>query len=186
MGGPGGVKTLKSRLRRLPVTKVKATWNAAVRNPMFLPIVLTVALLIINWILQPNLFKPAVFRMNMLTFSPLMLVAAGQAIIMISGNLDLSVGYGVSLINVMIATRMTQEQGWNSLIIFLALLMAIAMGLINGSLVAYFKIPSFIATFASSFVWFGVGIIFAPIPGGDVTRRFINFFKVLKEVFVDF
>lgn len=144
---------------------------------MFLPIALTAALLVINWILQPNLFKPAVFRMNMLTFSPLMLVAAGQAIIMISGNLDLSVGYGVSLINVMIATRMTQDAGFNSLLIFLVLLAAIGMGLLNGALVAYFKVPSFIGTFASSFVWFGIAIIFAPIPGGDVTRRFINFFK---------
>lgn len=163
--------------RRTAVSKLKAAWRTAVGNTMFLPIVLTVVLLIINWILQPNLFKPAVFRMNMLTFSPLMLVAAGQAIIMISGNLDLSVGYGVSLINVLIATRMSQEQGWNSLIIFLALLAAIAMGLVNGSLVAYFKVPSFIATFASSFVWFGLAIVIAPIPGGDVTRRFINFFK---------
>jgi ribose transport system permease protein len=51
------------------------------------------------------------------------------------------------------------------------------MGLANGTLVAYFKVPSFIGTFASSFVWLGVAIMFAPIPGGDVTRNFINFFK---------
>lgn len=159
------------------MTNIKTAWSGTVRNTIFLPVMLTVVLFIINWILQPNLFNPAVFRMNMLTFSPLILVAAGQAIIMISGNLDLSVGYGVSLINVIIATNMTDMPGRNALIIVFALGAAIAMGLINGTLVAYFNVPSFIGTFASSFVWLGIAILFAPIPGGDVTRNFINFFK---------
>lgn len=171
------MKRILSSGRVLHMNKVKAAWGTAVKNTMFLPVLLTVALFIINWILQPNLFRPAVFRMNMLTFSPLILVAAGQGIIMISGNLDLSVGYGVSLINVIVATRMTDDPSWNALIIFLALVAAIAMGLVNGVLVGYFNIPSFIATFASSFVWLGIAIVFAPIPGGDVTRNFINFFK---------
>ncbi len=159
------------------MTNIKSAWTAAVRKPIFLPAILTVVLFIINWMLQPNLFNPAVFRMNMLTFSPLILIAAGQAIIMISGNLDLSVGYGVSLINVIIATKMTDVPGHNALIIIFALGAAVAMGLVNGTLVAYFNVPSFIGTFASSFVWLGIAIMFAPIPGGDVTRKFINFFK---------
>ena len=138
---------------------------------------LVASLLIINWILQPNLFKPAVFRMNMLTFSPLILVAAGQAIIMIGGNLDLSVGYGVSLINVILAKGMTTEFGHNAMIMIVALAAAITMAVANGVLVGYLNVPSFIGTFASSFVWYGVAIMVCPVPGGRIPRPFTQFFK---------
>jgi ribose transport system permease protein len=144
---------------------------------MFLPVALVVALFIINWILQPTLFRPAVFRINMLTFSPLMLMAAGQAIIMIGGNLDLSVGFGVSLINVIVASQVADSIGRNALVLVIALAAAVAMGIINGVIVGYLRVPSFIGTFASSWVWYGVAIMVRPTPGGDVTRGFIRFFK---------
>ena len=50
------------------MNKLKSAWASALKNPVFLPAVLLLALVAINWILQPNLFKPAVFRINMLTF----------------------------------------------------------------------------------------------------------------------
>lgn len=159
------------------MNRLKTAWAAALKSPMFLPTALVVSLLIFNWVLQPNLFKPAVFRMNILTFSPLILVAAGQAIIMIGGNLDLSVGYGVSLINVIIAKGMTDNPAFNALILLVALAAAIVMAVANGALVGYLRVPSFIGTFASSFVWYGVAIMICPVPGGDVPRSFTKFFK---------
>jgi len=162
------------------MNKLRTSWNAFLKNPVFLPAVLLLSLVIVNWILQPNLFRAAVFRINILTFSPLILVAAGQAIIMISGNLDLSVGYGVSLINCIIATYMfvdPAEPLRNALVLLLALAAAIAMGIANGILVGYLKVPSFIGTFASSFVWLGIAIVVRPVPGGAVPRSFTTFFK---------
>jgi ribose transport system permease protein len=159
------------------MNRIRAVWNAALKHTMFIPALLVISLIIINWALQPNLFKPAVFRMNILTFSPLILVAAGQAIIMICGNLDLSVGYGVSLINVILAKGMTTELGRNAMVMMVALAVAITMGIINGVLVGYLRVPSLIGTFASSFVWYGVAIMVCPIPGGRIPRPFTQFFK---------
>jgi ribose transport system permease protein len=162
------------------MSKAGSLWSAASRSPVFLPAALLLALVAANWILQPNLFQAAVVRINILTFSPLILVAAGQAIIMISGNLDLSVGYGVSLINCLLATYMAVEPPdplRNALVFAAAFAAAIAMGLANGVLVGYLKVPSFIGTFASSFVWLGVSIMVRPTPGGEVPRALTAFVK---------
>ena len=162
------------------MNRIRSLRGAAMRSPLFLPAVLVVALVLINWILQPNLFRPAVFRINMLTFSPLILVALGQAIIMISGNLDLSVGYGVSLINCILATYMAVDPVdpvRNAVVLLIALAASVFMGVANGVLVGYLKVPSFIGTFASSFVWLGIAIMVRPNPGGSVPRAFTTVLK---------
>lgn len=162
------------------MTMVKTAWGRVSRSPAFLPLVLLVGLVIANWILQPNLFSGPVFRLNILTFSPLILIASGQAIIMISGNLDLSVGYGASLINCILATYMVVDPVdplRNTIVFAVALVVAIAMGVSNGILVGYLKVPSFIATFASSFVWLGLAIMVRPTPGGNIPRSMMAFLK---------
>jgi ribose transport system permease protein len=150
------------------------------RSTLFLPAVLLTSLLLINWLLQPNFFAPHVVRLNILTFSSLCLVAMGQAIIMIGGNLDLSVGSGLSLINCVIAMNMSMEPEMavhNGLVLGVAFVIAIVMGIINGCIVGYLKVPSFIATFATAFIWWGVAIKVCPVPGGAVPGSFTKFFK---------
>jgi ribose transport system permease protein len=150
------------------------------RNPLFMPLLLTLVLVVVNLVLQPNFLEARVIRLNVLTFSPLILVAMGQAIILIGGNLDLSVGFGVSLLNCFVAINMSLDKGMaghNALVLATGLVIAVAMGLVNGVIVGMFKVPSFIATFATSFIWLGIAIMIAPIPGGAVTPRFAQFFK---------
>jgi ribose transport system permease protein len=162
------------------MNRISTTWGKFSKSPVMLPFILMVALVLINWVLQPNLFHGPVFRINILTFSPLMLIAAGQAIIMISGNLDLSVGFGASLINCVLATFMTVDPVdpvRNGLVIIAGLLVAVAMGVANGFLVGYLKVPSFIGTFASSFVWLGLAIMVRPTPGGSIPRSMMTTLK---------
>ena len=52
------------------MNKIRNPWSVASRNPVFLPAVLLVALVIVNWILQPNLFNAPVFRINILPSPP--------------------------------------------------------------------------------------------------------------------
>jgi len=137
-------------MRSLTINK-----NNIMKNSLFLPVILFLVMILINSVMQPNLFKASVIRSNILTFSPLILVAMGQSIIMIAGNLDLSVGFGVSLLNCFLAMTLRVEPGqggYNTLILGLGLLIAVVMGVVNGFIVGYLKIPSFIATFATSFI----------------------------------
>lgn len=150
------------------------------KSTLFLPTVILIVMVLINWIMQPNLFSVYVIKANTMTFSPLIFVAIGQAIIMISGNLDLSVGYGLSLLNCFLAMNMSTEAGaggYNILILAAGLCIAAVIGAVNGFIVGYTKVPSFIATFATSFIWWGIAIMICPVPGGAIPRSLTKFFK---------
>ncbi len=162
------------------MNSLKSRYQSFSRNPVFMPLLITLVLILFNLVLQPSFLEARVIRLNVLTFSPLMLVAMGQAIILIGGNLDLSVGFGVSLLNCFVAINMSLEPGMaghNALVLAAGLVIAVSMGLVNGVVVGFFKVPSFIATFATSFIWLGIAIMIAPIPGGAVTPQFAQFFK---------
>ena len=50
------------------------------------------ALVLVNVILQPGFFQPAILQSNLTTFLPLVLVAIGQTYVVLGGDIDLSVG----------------------------------------------------------------------------------------------
>ena len=130
----------------------------------------------INVALQPHLLTRGSLSSNIATFAPTVLVSAAQAIIVLSGELDLSVGTGVSMLNCALAT-LPELAGWG-LGATLAATFAIAVlaGATNGVLVAYLRLPSLIVTFATSAIWFGVALIFRPQPGGSIDPTFGDFY----------
>ncbi len=130
----------------------------------------------INVALQPHLLTRGSLSSNIATFAPTILVSAAQAIIVLSGELDLSVGTGVSMLNCALAT-LPELAGWG-LWPTLGATFAIAVmaGATNGVLVAYVRLPSLIVTFATSAVWFGIALFFRPQPGGSVDPVFGDFY----------
>lgn len=145
----------------------------ALRRAGLLPSVgILIVVFAINVALQPDLVTRGSLSSNIATFAPTVLVSAAQAIIVLSGELDLSVGTGVSMLNCALAT-LPELAGW-ALWPTLAATFAIAVlaGAANGALVAYVRLPSLIVTFATSAIWFGVALIFRPQPGGSVDPAF--------------
>ena len=130
----------------------------------------------INVALQPNLLTREFSSSNIATFAPTVLVSVAQAIIVLSGELDLSLGTGVSMLNCALAT-LPELAGWG-LWPTLAATFAIAVlaGATNGVLVAYMRLPSLIVTFATSAIWFGVALTFRPQPGGSVDPALGDFY----------
>ncbi len=149
----------------------------ALRHAGLLPSLgMLIAIFAINVALQPDLLTRGSLSSNIATFAPTVLVSAAQAIIVLSGELDLSVGTGVSMLNCALAT-LPELAGWG-LWPTLAATFAIAVlaGATNGVLVAYVRLPSLIVTFATSAIWFGVALIFRPQPGGSVDPAFGDFY----------
>ena len=142
-----------------------------------MPAALLLVMILINFILQPSFFRGRIIRSNLATFTPMMLLAAGQAIIILSGKLDLSVGAGISLINCILANTMGDDPGRNLLAILLALGVAVAAGALNGFVVAYLKLPALIATFATSAVWLGISLFLRPQPGGYIPMWANTFYR---------
>jgi len=74
-------------------------------------------------------------------------VAIGMTFVIIGGGIDLSVGAIIALAGVWSTTVATQEFGAAGMI-FTALVVGLAVGLVNGVLISYGKLVPFIATLA--------------------------------------
>lgn len=106
----------------------------------------------------------------------LAIAASGASIVKIVGGFDFSVGSALSVINVVIATKIGMEVGDQVLMVPLAILVGVALGLINGLLVTRLKISPIVATLASSFLWGGVALLILSRPGGSVPSEFTSWF----------
>ncbi|MFP3854380.1 MAG: ABC transporter permease [Anaerolineales bacterium] len=139
------------------------------KHPYLFALVLLVIAIIVNFILQPNLMQLRVLNQNVRIFLPLMLVAAGQTIVIIGGGIDLSVGAIVAMVNTLLIVTMPREatslqiaQG-----IFFALALGAAAGVLNGLAVAYLRLQPIITTYASGFIFSGIALYILPRPGGN-------------------
>ena len=106
---------------------------------------------------------------------PLALAAAAQAIVVISGGIDLSVGSLIAVSNVLSASLMHHANFRASLAISLLVLFAGAVqGLINGLVVAFSRMPDVVATLTTGFIWGGVALVILEKPGGGAPAEYLN------------
>jgi len=107
--------------------------------------------------------------------SPLLILAIGETLTILIGEIDLSVGYVMSFTG--LAAAYMLEAGVPLVAVAVACLaIAGALGLGNGVLVAKLGVPSFIATFGWGNVVFGLGLIVSKglsVPALDESFRFL-------------
>jgi ribose transport system permease protein len=140
------------------------------RNTWIIPLILLALALAINRSLQENLFELRVLNGNLRVFLPAILLAVGQTIAILSGGIDLSVGSIVSMVNAILVTTMTADSTPDQVI--LSILVGCGAGLlagaVNGLSVAYLRLPAFVTTFATSYLFGGLALLILPRPGGSI------------------
>lgn len=105
-------------------------------------------LILIGGITQPDSFLDTDNVQLILTQASVIgVVTVGMTFVIISGGIDLSVGAIVALASVWATTVATQEYGFAG-ILFTAVIVGMACGLVNGLLIAYGGMVPFIATLA--------------------------------------
>jgi len=98
---------------------------------------------------------------------PLALAAVAQAIVVISGGIDLSIGSMMALTSVVAAVNMKgQSDEFGLLVVIGVLLLGLILGAINGTLVVVTRVPDIVVTLAMSFVWAGCALLVLNTPGG--------------------
>ncbi len=149
-------------MRRLRLQQI------SLRHPYLFALLLLVVALAVNFALQPNLFQTRVLNGNLRTFLPLMILTVGQAIVIIGGGIDLSVGAIVSLATAVLVTNMATDSppGQIILVILLACAAGMAAGALNGAAVAYLRLQPIVTTYATSFIFGGLALWILPRPGG--------------------
>jgi D-xylose transport system permease protein len=87
------------------------------------------------------------------------ILAAGVTLVLICGQIDLSIGSLLALVAASCALLMSPEYGPGlsaNIAVPIAIIIGIACGALQGALVAYFKIPAFIVTLGGFFVFRGI------------------------------
>ncbi|WP_062464191.1 ABC transporter permease [Demequina soli] len=143
----------------------------------------TIGLLIVvtalNVALQPTFFTTYSLTSNFATFAPLVFAAVAQAVVVIGGGLDLSIGSIVALASVVALTVMDGEPSRVAIGVLAAIVTGVIAGAINGFIVGVIRLQPLIATFATNSVFAGAALVVLPKPGGMVPSTMTTGYRSL-------
>jgi ribose transport system permease protein len=150
---------------------VAGRFNEVLLRFGLLPILLIVAVVTFA-VLEPR-FLSAINGTNISRqLSFLLLVTIAQMLVLLTAEIDMSVGANIALTSV-VSSMVMVEIGGDGAGVLLAgvlagLLVGLVMGLVNGLIVSKFKVPSFIVTIGTASVATGVALLVSkgtPITG---------------------
>ena len=133
--------------------------------------VVFVVLILAIGISNPRFFSLRVVNDLLLQNSTRIIIALGMMFVLISGGVDLSAGRMVGL-GAVIAASLTQNPDYARrffpdlpylgviIPVIIAVLVCALFGFINGSIIAYLKVPAFIATLGSMVIVYGAVSIY--------------------------
>jgi rhamnose transport system permease protein len=141
-----------ARARRL------TEWVFRVRE---LGIVLVLVLLIaVTGILEPRFLEAASLRNLALNASIFAILAAGQTLVLVTRNVDLSVGSVLGLSAYFAGDLLSNHQGLPLPLVFVAgMALGAACGLFNGALVTWGKVPALVVTLGTLYMFRGLAFL---------------------------
>lgn len=89
------------------------------------------------------------------------IIAVGMTFVILTGGVDLSVGSLVALAGVIMASVAKQDNSYWAWGLVLGILVALALGVINGVLISYFKVVPFIQTLAMMSIARGLTLMYS-------------------------
>ncbi len=124
------------------------------------------------------LFSSDGWRDLLLTPSILVLVAVGQAIVIITRNVDLSVGSVMGLSAYLTGRLFIDVPGLPiPIVVLLAVGFGAVLGLINGALVAFARVPAMVITLGTLYAYRGINVLWAGsnrVNASDMPREFLQ------------
>ncbi|MGZ9275981.1 MAG: ABC transporter permease [Candidatus Limnocylindrales bacterium] len=129
-----------------------------------------VLLLVFTKVIQPRYGVTGVQGLA-ISVLPLALAAVAQAVVVISGGIDLSIGSMMALTGVISASLMKgQSEEFGVAVVLGVLLLGIVLGAVNGGVVVLTRVPDIVVTLAMSFVWAGCALLVLKFPGGGSAK----------------
>ena len=113
----------------------------------------------------------------LLQSSTVAIVALGQSIMLLTGNFDLSLGRMVCLTSCVGATLMVNNNMAPGLAIIIMFAIGLAVGAVNGLMVAYVGVPAMIATLGTQYICYGLAKLITqavPIPNMPESIMFLG------------
>ncbi|MFV0411708.1 MAG: ABC transporter permease [Oscillospiraceae bacterium] len=144
-----------------------------------------IVLCIVFAIINPNFFRTKNIGILLRQIAPILIIGIGQSYVLITGNIDLSIGSVIGMSCMISATMMVK--GYNPILVCLiTYVFCLVVGFVNGTLVAKFKLPPFIATLGTMTIARGIAQIvngnYNTDAIGDAAQGFRNFFYYGKTL----
>lgn len=144
-----------------------------------------IVLCIVFGIINPTFFSGKNVGNLLRQIAPILIIGIGQSYVLITGNIDLSIGSVVGMSCMISATLMTK--GVNPILaVLVTLVCCLIVGVLNGELVAKCKLPPFIATLGTMTIARGIAQIvnnnYNTDSIGDGAKGFRDFFYYGKTI----
>ncbi|WP_245481283.1 ABC transporter permease [Mesorhizobium sp. M7A.F.Ca.CA.002.04.1.1] len=97
-------------------------------------------------------------------------VAMAQTLVVITAGIDLSVGMIFLLTNCLASWLVVGTPMQTTLGVIAVLAVGLLCGAINGAIVIYGRLQPIVATIATGAVYYGIGLLLRPFPGGSVNE----------------
>lgn len=144
-----------------------------VNNGAFLAFATLIAIFIINSMFNRRITSYLGVQLLYSSAVPLVFIALGQLFIVITGGIDLGNGQSVGLLNVIIAFVVTANPGLGAAYVLLVVLAYAGLA----AVIYFTRIPAIVITLGASFVWLGLALTIAPVPGGKAPAWLAAFYN---------
>lgn len=143
-----------------------------------------VALFVIGLVL--SFASPYFFTANnllnvLLQAATISIIAAGFTVVLIGGEIDLSIGSAIGLTASIVSILIIREEMTVPAGIVLALCVGLALGLFNGYATVFFRMPSFVVTLATLGIAHGAGLL---LTAGRPVAGFPDSYRVIGQSLV--
>jgi ribose transport system ATP-binding protein len=152
---------------------IVALLRRTVANRAFLAVATTALIFLVNALYNHRISTYLGVQLLYSSAVPLIFIALGQMFIVIPGGIDLGNGQSVGLLNVLVAFILVSAPGLG--VAYLALAVLAYAGL--AAVIYLTKIPAIVITLGASFVWLGVALTVAPVPGGHAPAWLSAFYN---------
>ena len=139
------------------------------RKTEFVSLIMVIGLVVFMSIFNSRFVGAKNLQGLLMDMANLMIISAGIMFVLMIGSIDLSAG-AIASFSAVITATMVQSASGGGLVI--ALLFGAAAGLINGLLVIYLHIPSFIATLATMSVWSSMSLVMSGSASVAVPKKY--------------
>jgi ribose transport system permease protein len=166
-----------------PLVRGRSTISRLVtRHAWTVGVYVVLLVLVLYWRTIPAQFTSFEVQGLVISALPLCFAAMGQAVVVISGGIDLSIGSLMSVVNVISAKYMLEDAellttvSYRESLVIAALLVVfgVAAGAFTGLLITVTRVPDIVVTLAMLFVWAGVALWILEVPGGGIPIEFGN------------
>jgi rhamnose transport system permease protein len=157
-------------MRTLPATRSPLTWQARIgllarqfvhaREASIFVLLAVVTLAV--WLQAPRFLSVANIRGIFLAIALLLVLAVGETVVLLGRNFDLSIGSTVGLSAMVAGLVFKGDAGISEILVFvIAVAVGAAVGITNGLLITYLRVPSIVLTLGMLYLVSGITYIVA-------------------------